>query len=203
MADWALQLVAAPEDEPVSMPEIRSHLRIDDASDDFGDLGSKVSAAREEFENATRRQLVTATWRLILDRFPKGRDPLYLPRPPLQSVTLIRYRDPSSGSWTTLDAEDYAVSPYATPGRVTPAYGECWPVARCEPGAVEVTFVAGYGPPSAVPALAKNAIKMLAGTWYANREDTVTGTTVAALPAGFERIVRRFDPLVDFHPFGE
>ena len=36
--------------------------------------------------------------------------------------------------------------------------------------AVNVTFVAGYGGASAVPSSFKQAIQLLAGHWYENRE---------------------------------
>lgn len=199
---FALQLVTPPAAEPVTAEELRVHLRIDETGEaaEIADLKEKIAAARLDFEKATRRQLVTATWKLIVDRFPTGRDELFLPLPPLQSVTSVRYVDPS-GAWATMDSDDYIVSAYRTPATIRPAYGLSWPAFRCQPDAVEVTFVCGYGLAAAVPANVKNAVKLLAGTLYTQREDHITGTIVASLPLGYSRIVAQFDPLVDFTPF--
>jgi hypothetical protein len=68
---------------------------------------------------------------------------LELPKSPLLSVTSVQYVD-GSGALQTLDPSQYLVDTATKPGRVTPAFGLAWPVARRQMDAVRVTFVAGH-----------------------------------------------------------
>jgi hypothetical protein len=54
---------------------------------------------------------------------------------------------------------------------------------------VIVKFDCGYGGQSAVPATLKEAMKLLIGTWYENRESVVVGTIVAKLPDAVESLL--------------
>jgi uncharacterized phiE125 gp8 family phage protein len=170
---------------------------------------AQAVAARQLLETQTRRQLVTATWKLSLDRFPGCNEwcnhagehvccsssqerwhrsrGIELPVPPLQSVTSITYVD-SNGDTQTLATDQYQVDALSTPGRVLPAYGVSWPTTRCQANAVNITFVAGYGLAAAVPATAKHAIKLLLSHWYENRESSVKNDQMA-LPMGFDALV--------------
>lgn len=165
-----------PAAEPVSLDELKAQLRIDHADEDDL-LGELIAAARECVEDDTARALVTQTWQLTLDRFPRGCASsadyrvIELRRPPVQSVTSVTYYDADAVE-QTLDPSAYHVSTAGAPGRLVLADGESWPVTECgRPGAVTVTFACGYGADgSAVPAAAKHAIKLLCGHWYRNRE---------------------------------
>ena len=48
--------------------------------------------------------------------------------------------------------------------------------------AVTIEFTAGYGNASAVPQDIKHAMLLLIGEMYENREESVTGTIVSAMP---------------------
>ena len=60
-----------------------------------------------------------------------------------------------------------------------------WPTnLQSRPDAVGVEFVAGYGDaPADVPAPIRQAMRLLIGAWYENRESTAIGVSVAELPA--------------------
>lgn len=117
--------------------------------------------AIEDIETKTGRQLITATWELVLDRFPVE---IELRKPPIQSVESVQYVD-SDGVLQTLDSTKYQVDIDNEPGRIQPAYGVCWPETRCQIQAVIVRFVCGYGDESDIPEGIKTAIK-----WYVKGE---------------------------------
>lgn len=181
----SLVQTVAPTVEPITLDEAKLHLRVDDPSEDAL-IESLITAAREQAEEFTRRQLCTATWRMKLDWFPCdpnefGRSEIVLPKPPLQSVTSITYVD-ADGATQTLSSSLYTVDTSSEPARLVPAYGEVWPTPRSQADSVTVTFVAGYGAASAVPASVKAAMKLLIGHLYENRQSVVTGTITASLP---------------------
>lgn len=178
------ELYTAPAAEPVSLDELKSHLRID--FDDDNDLITSLGiGARQWFETALDRQLVTATWQIKLDSFPSWE--IELPYPPLQSIAAILYKDTALDS-QTLSSSAYDVITWQTPGIVQPKDGYSWPATGSSPSAVTIRFVAGYGAATAVPDLVKAGIKLLAASWYENRE-AVSEMELRPVPLAVESIV--------------
>ena len=169
----SLSLVTPPVLEPVTLDQQKLHSRISTDADDSL-IEGLIKAARQYVETAQRRQIITATWRLSLDQFPCW--DLYLPVPRLQSVVSITYVD-TNGNEQTLDPSQYVTDTFREPGRLTPIFGLIWPPARWQANSVNVTFKSGYGDlPSNVPESTRQAIKLLAGHWYENREAVAAGT---------------------------
>lgn len=176
------RLVTPPTVEPVSLDEAKEHLRV--LSDDTdAEIESMIVAARQMVESgeswSLERSLITTTWRVVLDRFPKC---IELPRPPLISVSSITYVD-TNGTTQTLSPSLYQVDSHNEPGRIVPAYGQVWPVTRDQINAVTVTYTAGYGATAAsVPMGIKQAILLCLGDLESYRQGTITGTIVNVLP---------------------
>lgn len=186
---YGLTQTSAPAEEPVTLAELKAWLRIESGVTADDTLISALgSAARAIVERVTGRQLVTASWRLTLDGFPwpggwafleapnPFPDPhmIRVPKAPLQSVSAIEYYD-LSDTLTALAAATYVVDAATDPGRICLAQDKVWPVTRLRPGAVRVTFTAGYGAATAVPEEIKTAIKMTVASWYERRGDDQGG----------------------------
>lgn len=202
---YGLTVSSEPASEPVSVDQARAHLRLDETEDETT-VRALITAARQHVEAVTGRALVTQTLEMKLDHFPgtahgildlrmhpealtgRGQDwAIRLPRSPLQSVSSISYVD-DAGSTQTLAASKYDVDTSSLVPRITPAYSEVWPTTRPIPNAVTVTFVAGYSAVSSIPAGLKQAILVLVGTMFENRE------SVAAFDA--QKVPQSFDFLV-------
>jgi len=167
---WSLATITAPATEPVSLEEAKLHARID-AAEDNPLVQALISAAREYCEDYLSKTIITTTLELTLDEWPEDCI-ISLPRPPLQSVTSIKYTD-SDGIEHTLDAVDYVVSPETGRGRVY--LKEIPAVTLREIGAIKVRYVAGYASAAAVPQKIKQAMKLLISQWDKNREASITG----------------------------
>lgn len=173
----ALRIVTAPITEPISLSEMKNFSRID-VDDDVDTMLSMITAARQEAEKITRRQLITATWELRLDAFPET---IYLPMPPLQSVTSVKYLDYSGTEKTLVLNTDYLVDSYSEPARITPCYGQVWPVTYPVVNAVRIVFIAGYGDKASdVPQSINNWILAFAGNLYEHRETDVVANITQA-----------------------
>ena len=61
--------------EPLSIWQVRDHLRIDDDAFDLP-IAGWITAARRQAEHELGRALISQTWELVLPSFP---DPLQLP----------------------------------------------------------------------------------------------------------------------------
>lgn len=172
----AIALTSLPAaDEPITLTEAKAHLRIDaaDTAEDNAITGF-ITAAREYCETYQGRQYMTATRVHQLDRFPSCHV-IRLPYPPLISITSVVYVD-SAGVTQTLDPSKYIVDAISQPGRIAPSYSNYWPATRQQIGAVTITYACGYGAAADVPQRIKQAILLLVGHWWENREAVLSGT---------------------------
>lgn len=180
--DWRLVRTVAPTLEPLTESELRQQINYsDDDTDEL--IRGYISAAREMFEVDTERALLSQTWTLKLNEFPD--DHIELRLCPLGSVSSITYTD-SDGASQTLATTVYLVS-NSDPARITLKYGQVWPATYDQADAITVTFTAGYSSELLVPAKAKQAIRMLAGHWYQNRE--AIGQVGSEIALGYESLV--------------
>lgn len=181
-----LMIIAAPEEEPVSLAAAKLHLRVDHDDEDALIRGC-IAAARQDAEHQLGRALCAQTLRLSLDRFPGAC--IELLRPPLLAVKAITYLD-GDGVRQTLDPADYRAITDELVGYVLPAYGASWPTVRAEPGAVQITYTAGWPEASDVPESIKSWIKVRLGTLYKLRA-TVDSAAINDAPR------QAFDALLD------
>lgn len=164
-----LHLTAEPTAEPVSLADVKLHLRVDSTDEDALIL-ALIAAARRQIEAETGRALLTQTWELWLDAWPAG-DVLEIPLPPLASVSSIKYYD-TADTEATLSAATYYVDAKSEPGRVALADGQAWPTTTLRPiNGVCVTFVAGWTAQGSIPTDLLAALKLLTAWLYENRGD--------------------------------
>lgn len=161
--------VSAPAIEPILRAEAKLHLRIDHADED-NLIDSLASTARRHTElTILHRALLTQTWDYYLNEFP-GSGIISIPLPPLQGISSIKYKD-KDGVEATLSASKYIVDTQSEPGRASLAYGESWPSFTPYPvNPIKITFVAGWTKAEDVPLEIRQAILLLVGHFYKNRE---------------------------------
>lgn len=176
-------VVAGPTVEPVSIEEAKAHLRLDHNYEDVW-LMTAIAAAREDAETFTGRALAEQTLELRLDRWPAV-DELWLPRPPVTAVSWVKYTN-ELGAQSTLAAETYLVDAGPQAARLRLRVGQAWPGVVLQAGGLVVRYTAGY---PVVPARVKQAILMMVGHLYENREATLVGTIVATMPFSVERLL--------------
>jgi uncharacterized phiE125 gp8 family phage protein len=191
-------LALAPTLDPISIAEAKAHCRVS-IDDDDGLLAGYILAARAHVERETGRVLMTQRWDLNIDRaWPRSwdgacyRSRIVLPLPPLRSVVSIQYVD-DQGVTQTLAADQYRVIKGEIFGYVEPAFDVAWPAVRAIGDAITVRFEAGYGStPSAVPESIRQAMLLLVGHWYENRETVNVGNITGELPFTCEALLASF-----------
>ena len=172
--DGRTKLFLAPTEEPLTVEQVKDHLRVDGTDQDIW-IEERIVAAREYCEGFQNRAYITQTWDLYLDWFSCGDCCIKIPKPPLVSVTSITYLD-TAGVSQTLAASTYKVDTVSELGRIALAYGQSWPSTYDEINTVVIRFVAGYGAAAAVPKRVTQAMYLLIGHWFENRETVLTGT---------------------------
>ena len=173
-----LVLKTAPTTTPISLAEAKSFLRIDsDFDDDNTYITSLINVATSMVEEFTRRRLITQTFNIFYDEFPPYID---LQIGEVASVTHIKYYD-TSNALQTLATSNYDVDTKIRPGRIYQSEDGDFPNTYDRPNAVEVEFIVGASA-SDIPAPIIQAIYIIVGRYYENRQDVVTGTIVSELP---------------------
>lgn len=170
----ALTRVIAPTDEPLTLDEVREHLRIV-GTDQDNYLARLIAAARSRAERITKRALITQTWRVTVDEFPEW---FNIPKAPLQSVLSINYLDSDGATVALYDSSspqvgvaDFVIDTQSDPARVLLAYGITWPTPVVQANAVSLTFEAGYGDHAEdVPEDLRLAMLLMIGHWFEHRE---------------------------------
>lgn len=186
----ALELVTGPSAEPISLTELKAHVRTSGSSEDTV-LAIYIAAARRKAEGILGRALINQTWRLKLDAFGgtdsdgNSIEEIKIAKPTVQSITSVAYID-ADGDSQTLSSSAYSLDNSTLPGWLYPADGYEWPETDDVLNAVTITFVAGYGATSAsVPDDIRAWLLMTAGFLYSHREAMDAEGRIAVLPDRF------------------
>lgn len=181
MAVTGLKIGPGPAVPPLSLTELKAHLKVDITDDDTL-ITAQAAAVVEYIQQRCRRQLVAATVVETLPEFPDGVNytTLKLQRSPALAISSIVYLD-SAGALTTWTASNYQLWNSSEPSFIYLAYNSSWPSAREIANAVTLTYKAGCV--AQFTAVAEDTL-----TWVCRTP--VTGEVVrlsntgGALPAG-------------------
>jgi len=158
----SLTLTTKPQREPLSLDEVKEHLRIA-GNDSDSELIGLIQEARVYVENITGRALITQTWQWKMDDLPTS---LKIPRPPLQSVSSVSYQDVDNAT-QTLASSNYTVDTNSEPGRLVQSFSGSYPSTYTDLDAVTITFISGYGDdPEDVPEIFKRSMKLYIEKMY-------------------------------------
>jgi uncharacterized phiE125 gp8 family phage protein len=134
-------------------------------------IESLITVARDIVEEHTGRRLINQTWNYYLDEWPCD-DHIKLPYAPLVSVVSVGYTD-CDGTTYSMSTDDYTVDTKSEPGRIVLEYTGSWPSVTLHPvNPIDIEYVSGYGTSTNVPKIIKQAMLLIAGDLYKNRENS-------------------------------
>jgi uncharacterized phiE125 gp8 family phage protein len=185
----SLAMTSPPAVEPVTIDDAKTHMRVDGTAEDAL-IGSLVLTSRLHIESALSLALITQSWRLTLDRWPRGNH-VDLPLTPLQAIDEINVKD-AYGTSSIIPAEHYLVDLAARPGRVV--WNKAVPPSPGLPAkGIEIDFTAGFGATAdSVPAPLKHAILMLTAHWYEHRDPREIGSDAVRVPGAVSELINPF-----------
>lgn len=188
----ALVLRSGPLAEPVSVEEVKAHLRIDGGAEDAL-IASLILTSRLHIEAALGLALITQGWRLVLDAWPQN-GIVAVPLSPVQSVSEIRVRD-GAGAPVIADPEAYSLETTGRPQRIV-EMGAGLPRPGRRVAGIEIDLVAGYGAAAAdVPAPIRQALMLLIAHWYEHRDPFEIGATQTTVPGAVSRLLQPYRPV--------
>lgn len=163
-----LILTAGPTAEPVTVDEVKDHLRIEHSLEDTL-IASLIFAARTYVERVLDLALITQSWSLFLDAWPE--DCLIdIPLGPVQAISSVRVHG-WRGDAAELPESSWSLDKASRPARLELRQGMAWPAPMRRANGIEIAFTAGFGDGRAsVPAPIRQAIFLLVAHWYEVRE---------------------------------
>ena len=180
-----LVLKTGPATTAISLAEAKAFLRVDsDYDDDDSYITSLIGVATNVVEQFTRRRLITQTYNIYYDEFPPYMD---LQVGNVASVTHVKYYD-TDNTLQTLNTSEYDVDIRVKPGRIYQAEDGNFPSTYERANSVEVEFVVGSAASDVEDAI-KQAMYIVIGRYYENRQDVVMGTQVNELPLMVEHLL--------------
>jgi uncharacterized phiE125 gp8 family phage protein len=183
-----LARITPPAGEPVTLADMKLHLRVTHTSED-GLIGNLIKAAREEVEQATGLALISQGWRLYLDFWPES-GVVHLQRTPVISLDEVTVFD-TAGTPSSLSLSGFVLDRASRPARL--ALPDAVTAPSKELNGIEINFTAGFGSTgNDVPDGLKRAIMILAAHWYEHRGPDAFDRESASWPPSFERIINRY-----------
>lgn len=178
----------APAATPISLAEAKANLRVDVTDEDslITALIEAATANLDGWSGILGRCLVTQTWQ---QDFEELDEVLRLPLP-AATIASITYFDAANAS-QTLNAAWSRLYEDAGGSYVWTDPVQSWPSTYDRPDAVTVTFTAGFGAAAAVPAPIRQALQLMVGNYYLNREAT-TALSLDELPFGIRSLLINF-----------
>lgn len=175
-------LKTAATEEPVTLTEVKSHMKVY-INDDDEYISSLIAAAREKYEADTLRQIMSATWQLYLDSFASS---VNIERCPVKSIVSVKYNDSDSVEKTMTEDTDYYKDILSEPGKVRFVN---MPSTDGRPNAICIEFTAGESKRASVSEIDKHAIRLLTSHWYELRQPVITGMTLSSVPITYDTLV--------------
>ena len=166
-----------PATEPLSYSDVKAYLRLNDNSEEAF-VTSLITVARQIVEGQIWRPLISQTWAMQFDYSEIGTNIYNINKAPLLSVTDVKYYD-EDDTLQTLAASQYEVDIYGSPARFRLIN---LPKLKDRMNALQLNFTCGYTNAAAVPSPIKQAMYLIIGHLYENRQDVVTGTQVHQIP---------------------
>jgi len=183
--DFTYKQLTEPVEEPVTLAEAKAHLRVD-LDEENGLISSFIVVAREQCELEARRSFVKRSMRYMCHSWPTDLGKT-LPQRPVVSITHVKVYDWEDAA-TAIASSNYRLT---DDDRVRFTSDFSWPVRARLADGYEVEYIAGYGDASAVPQRYKQAILLLVGHFYENREAVTLaqGMTATVLPLAVQSLL--------------
>ena len=177
----------------LSYPEVKDHCNVDHDDDEAYIVGliHAATAYMDGPDGVLGLALCTQTYELDVDGLPEN---LMLPIAPVQSWSATYY-DADNVS-QALGAGTYRLHSGLSGAYLKQDATQSVPSVYSRDDAATFTLVCGYGEPSSVPKDLVQAMLMLIGHWYANRESVAVGTITGTVPMAFDAIVARYKRVI-------
>ena len=187
----SFKVTAYPEDiSVISTSEAKTHLRVDNSDDDTL-IGNLCVAATQAAQNYTNRFFINHSIRMDCDTWEETE---FLYKSPVFSSDTIEYYTTDTPTvYSVWDGANYVVDKVHQPARIFLQQEKSYPDLADRKSAIKVSYVCGYGTAASdVPQGIKQAVLLMVGNWYENRQEVVVGRIATELPKSAEYLLDQY-----------
>lgn len=197
---WSIETHEAPIAEPLSLAEMKAHLRVTHDDEDAIIAGC-IATARAYTENVTGVRFLPQVADVWLDGWPESGKPILLPLRPVVTVQQVDSFPEASNlggdESPFLHEGPFHLDSSFSPARLLLPTGASWPTEKLRPvRAVRVRVTAGWSSAAVVPPELRQALRMMAAHLFTHREQVVIGDRASvdavSVPFGFESLIARW-----------
>ncbi len=168
--------------------EAKTHLKVDTSADDTY-IDNLISAATESAQIFTNRYFINTT---ITQHGDTWSDIATLFKSKVSSITHIKYFD-SDNSEQTLATSVWISDINHQPARIGLKPNQSFPSLADRINAVNCKYVVGYGSAASdVPEGIREAVLLIVGNLYENRQEVVVGHSVNELPKSAQYLLEQY-----------
>ncbi len=197
------QLITSATGRPINVGVMKMQLRLSTSTGTGSEstfIGNLIDTATKRVEELTGQKLLLQTWKAYPSAWPSTRNYIKMPYSPLLHITSstgVVYKNSSGSTYLMASTGDnsWREDTVSKPGRLILENDADWPgetLYNINPIAIQ--FRCGYGTSAAgdatkIPWELIQAVKMLVGHWYENREASMVGKAVTMIPDGFDALI--------------
>tara|TARA_R100001198_G_scaffold37534_1_gene20450 strand:+ start:2253 stop:2882 length:630 start_codon:yes stop_codon:yes gene_type:complete len=172
----------------ISVAEAKAHLRIPSATtQDDTYISTLISAAKDAIEKYCNIILFNTT---VVQYGDTWEDTLQLYHSPVAGsgftdITSIHYlpvgaTGTSYVNWT--QNGNWFFDKFSSPQRIMAEADIDYPDIEERIQAIKITYTVGYDEAEQIPAMLRQAAKIIVGQWYENRQEAIVGRSVSSIP---------------------
>ena len=170
----------------LSLDEAKNHLRIPTGiteEDDY--LQALIDTATDVADKYCNISIMQQTYVQYAD---KWEDTIQLFHSPIEgsgAVDMVQVEYIATGDGTTYSTwaiTNYKFDKYSCPTRLVHENGKDYPSIEDIINAIKIEYKVGYGTASDVPKGIKQALLIMVGQWYENRQEAIVGRSVGTIP---------------------
>jgi uncharacterized phiE125 gp8 family phage protein len=164
----AATLTTPPVVEPLTLSDVKSHLKLD-GNDDDGLLNRLIIAARQHIETRTGCALINQDWLIYFNNWPQSGQ-LEFPLFPVSVVSSLKTYNAQDIA-SLIDPSHYTVNLVARPSSLVLRSSRGWAKPGRPVNGIEVAVQAGFGATADdVPEPIRQAMLLLIAHWYEIRQ---------------------------------
>jgi len=186
----SFKVTAYPADiSVVSLSEAKDHLRVSNTADDTL-ITNLILAATQAAQNYTNRFFINHSVRMDCDTWEET---LYFYKSPVFSSTTVEYYGTSATIYDVWDSSNYIVDKVHEPARLLLQADKSYPDLADRKAAIKITYVSGYGTAASdVPQAIKQAVLLMVGNFYENRQEVVVGRIATEMPKSAQYLLDQY-----------
>lgn len=182
-----LLLTSPPTQEPISLTDAKSFLRVETSADDVL-ISALVTTSRLQIEAALDLALIHQTWSLLLDVWPQTPH-ITMPFAPVAHLVAVNTYD-RDGDATPIPLASFELDNASSSPRLLRRNGFATTTPMRALNAIEISFVAGYGATAdSVPEPIRQALRLLVAHWYEHRDPGEVDVPAANVPASVSSLL--------------